>query len=148
MVTAYRSTYGFSPSPVRLKTVLRFAGVFTSLTLLNGAVVSGRSSGVLTTSAFRGIAGLSRRFRAGGKLAAFTNPLLPASWLVERVEKVVELFPESFQPHYTSNLVNLPNINLDTGTLEDDTLDYPLTMSAIHDLGRRARWQKCDSLSK
>jgi Zinc dependent phospholipase C len=142
IVTAYRDTYGFSPSLVRMKTVLRFAGLFTSLTLLNGAIVSGRSSGLLARCAFQGIAGLSRRFHPGGKLAAFTNPLLPESRLIHRVERLVEEFPESFRPHHASNLADLPNVNLDTGNLEGDTPDYPLTIAAIRELDRRTLSRK------
>jgi hypothetical protein len=134
IVSAYHRTFGFCPSLVRLKAVLRFAGVFTSLTLLNGAVASGRPSGLIARFAFRSIARIAQRFDTRGNLAAFTNPLLPASHLIQSVERVVERFHESFRPYYESNLSYLPNINLDTGQPESEPPSYPLTLAAIREL--------------
>jgi hypothetical protein len=138
IVTAYRGTYGFSPSLMRLNTVLRITQVFTSLALLNGAVASGRSRGWLARGVFRGISVLSRRFQPGGRLAAFTNPLLPTPELIRRVERVIDDFPESFEPHYESRLAGLANFNLDTGMLEGDAPGYPLMRSAMQELERRS----------
>jgi hypothetical protein len=138
IVTAYRGTYGFSPSLTRLNTALRIAQVFTSLALLNGAVASGRSRGWLARGAFRGISVLSARFQPGGRLAAFTNPLLPTPELICRVQQVIEEFPKSFESHYVSHLADLENFNLDTGILEGDSPDYPLTQSAMRELERRS----------
>jgi hypothetical protein len=136
IVSAYRRTFGYCPSLVRLKTVLRFAGIFTTLTLLNGAVASGRPSGLLARSAYRGIARIARRFDPGGILAAFTNPLLPTSHLTQTVKGVVERFPELFRPYYESSLSHLPNLNLDTGLLEGDPPSYSLTLATAHKLDR------------
>jgi hypothetical protein len=134
---AYRTTYGFTPSERRLRMTLRLARPVSELLLLNGAVASGRPSGLFGRRAIRLVAGLARTFRSGGLLAAFTNPVPPPDWLMHDASGLIARFPEQFQPYHATKFSGLPNTNLDTGQLEAELPDYAVTQAALAELARR-----------
>ncbi len=69
----------------------------------------------------------SRAFAPSSIVFGLTNPVKPADWLIEEVDRVAGRFVELFQSHYSDGIASLPNFNLDTGEVETERSIYPLT---------------------
>jgi hypothetical protein len=137
LARAYRQTYGLTLSRRRLRFANRVATALVPILLSAGRVESGRLVCPIVRLAYRRAAGSARTILPGGRLEAFTNPFPPPDWLLGEAGDVVERFVERFCPYYESNLADLPDTNLDTGEVEGDPPDYPLTVAALAELERR-----------
>jgi len=62
---------------------------------------------------------------ASSAAAGLFRPLHPPEWVLERIRRVAESFPERFQGMVDDRLRGLENRNLETGLLEGEPVDHP-----------------------
>ncbi|MHC5543341.1 zinc dependent phospholipase C family protein, partial [Singulisphaera rosea] len=146
IAAAYRDTYGFTPSPLRLRLANRISPWFFNFQIVNGRVVSGKP----VPAAWRWIhgraTGVARRFGQNEAIEAFMNPLCPPDWLLDEAAAAVDTVVTAFPARCSSEFGDYPDYNLDTGRIDSNPPVYPLTLSTLRQLDHRLevrRWSLC-----
>jgi hypothetical protein len=134
---AYHGVYGLRYPRMRMIFAHRASARLVPGLLLFGRVFSERPVRALPRWLCRRAATLTKIASPRSRCDGFTNPLALPEWLLDEAAAVVESFVERFQSNYASNMADLPNANLDTGKIEDDPPDYPITISALAELRRK-----------
>jgi hypothetical protein len=66
-----------------------------------------------------------------------THPLSPPPWLEEELEAALTVLPTRFAGLLDGELRDLPDVNLDTGMVDDPTEPYPPTVATYQTLEQR-----------
>lgn len=139
---AYGQVYGVRMDPGKMlvshRAVVRYTPWLLMVDRINGGTFLNRSPG-LTAMMFnwtlfplaRLLTGLTRE---KGFAYALTHTVKPTDWFITAIENLLGQFAERFQLLVATNLEDLPQFNLDLGTVEGTPPTYPLAQKAVADL--------------
>ncbi|MFO8175872.1 MAG: hypothetical protein R6T96_16425, partial [Longimicrobiales bacterium] len=143
LVMAYQRVYRIPMNPILV--------LSSHLAAVRMSAFGLRSTGVLSTvflpeavsRPMAGVRWLTRRLlpgveRVGGNdlMMAYLNPIPPARWLTEEVEKVVDSFVPWFQRHFRHGCRDLADFNLDSGLVDELPVTHPGARRALDALAR------------
>ncbi len=138
---AYRDTYGLAFDRAKLlkshRAVARYQGVVFRFTTRIGQRHLGEPAAGAWLLVYKPVRRLSGLFARNSLAFGVTHTIAPASWVEDDVAKVVRSFPALVGAQVDTGLSQLPDINLDTGSLEDPADPYRLAVVARTDLNRR-----------
>ncbi|NIP58306.1 MAG: hypothetical protein GWM92_08645 [Gemmatimonadetes bacterium] len=152
LVDALEETYGLEwerPTIARdyriaVRQTARWPRVITLLARARGFGRDGSGSDRLLPRLGRGVLDAAAYLAGASSAAAgLFRPLHPPGWVVERVRRVAEVFPERFQTLVQDRLRSIENRNLETGLLEGEPVDHPDSertfrrLRALHEDGGR-----------
>ena len=143
LVDAYQQVYGISVDPVLvLSSHLAAARMSVRGLVAAGALSlahlspSGSIPGAGARWLIRGILSAAGRLGRSSLALAYLNPILPAPWLREDVDRVVEGFVPRFRRHLDEGCRELADYNLDSGQIDEPPVTHPGARSALEELAR------------
>jgi hypothetical protein len=143
--SAVSKTYGYIPTRSELWSSCRALFRIPPIILDYGRTVGwwfGEVDAVQPNTAvrvgFSALRGVSR-LAPHSLIHAFAVPVAPSCWLLEAVEEVIGGFATQFAQIEAAGWMKLPDVNLDTGTADDESKPYAPSIATAKEWQRRTQ---------